>query len=58
MRIKIGEYITEVNRVWVRETDININGDFYHTGEDTKTIGNQLLTQGYADLTNYKTLLE
>ena len=54
MRIKIGEYIEEVNCVCVRNTDIMIGTKFLNTGEDTEKIGNQLLTQGYADLTNYR----
>lgn len=54
MRIKRGEYIEEVDKIVVRETDIIINTDFYATGDDTEKIGNQLLTQGYADLSIYK----
>lgn len=54
MRIKIGEYIEEVNCVFVRNTDIMIGTKFFPTGEDTEKIGNQLLTQGYADLSAYR----
>lgn len=53
MRIKKGEYIVEVNKVQIRETDICIDTKFYNTGEDTIRLGKQLLVEGYADLTPY-----
>lgn len=53
MRIKRNEYIIEVDRVWIRSGDIFINGNYYKTGSDTEKIEQQLLTEGYADLTGY-----
>lgn len=54
MRIKIGEYIRVVEKVWVRDTDIVIDTKFYQTGEQTQTIADQLLKDGYADLTSFE----
>lgn len=54
MRIKEGEYIREVKCVQIRKTDIIVNCIFYQTERDTEKIGNQLLTQGYADLSDYR----
>lgn len=54
MRIKFGEYIKEVDSVWIRDTDILINTDFYRTGEQTQEIADKLLKYGYADLTSFK----
>lgn len=54
MRIKDGTYIDEVKHIQVRESDIIINCTFYQTKGDTEKIENQLLTQGYADLSAYK----
>ena len=54
MRIKEGEYIREVKCVQIRKTDIIVNCIFYQTERDTEKIGNQLLTQGYADLSAYR----
>jgi hypothetical protein len=54
MRIKIGEYIREVKKVWVRDTDISIDTNFYQTKEQTQVIAEQLLKDGYADLTDFE----
>lgn len=54
MRIKYGEFIREVKCVQIRKTDIIVDYIFYQTEGDTEKIGNQLLTQGYADLSKYK----
>ena len=57
MRIKLGEYIHEVDKVWVRTRDICIGTTFYQTGDKTQEIGEQLFKEGYADLTPFKTCL-
>jgi len=54
MRIKVGEYIREVKKVWVRDTDIYIDTNFYQTGEQTQVIADKLLKEGYADLTSFE----
>lgn len=54
MRIKVGEYIYTVDKVWVRETDLMIGNKFYQTGNRTEEIADQLLKNGYADLTHFK----
>ena len=53
MRIKDGEYIYEVDKVCVREDDIQIGLNFFQTKKQTQQIGRQLLENGYADLTNF-----
>ena len=55
MRIKLGEYIHEVDKIWVRTRDICIGITFYQTGDKTQEIGEQLFKEGYADLTPFKT---
>lgn len=54
MRIKYGEFIREVECVQIRKSDIVVKCEFYGTKGDTEKIGEQLLTQGYADLSAYK----
>lgn len=54
MRVKIGEYIKEISNIWVRDTDIAIGTQFYQTNEQTEKIANQLLKEGYADLTDFE----
>lgn len=54
MRIKVGEYIRKANRVWIRDTDIEIDDKFYQTGIQTQEIADQLLKEGYADLTSFE----
>lgn len=54
MRIKYGEYITEIDQVWIRKNDIEINFQFYQTGNQTDKIAKQLLEKGYADLSSFK----
>jgi len=55
MRIKFDNTIEEVEKVTVRTevSDIGINGKFYRTGDKTNAIGEQLLKDGYADLSSY-----
>lgn len=54
MRIKNGDYIQEVEKVQVRSEDIVVGTYFFLTKEHTKEIGDQLLKQGYADLTEFE----
>lgn len=56
MRIKTGEYIQEVNTIWIRSDDIEVNNRFYQTKEYTNEISTQLLEKGYADLTKFPIL--
>lgn len=53
MRIKDGEDIYEVDKVCIREDDIQIGLIFYQTKEHTQKISKQLLEKGYADMTNF-----
>lgn len=54
MRVKFGEYITEVEQVWIRTDDIVIKQCFYQTGEQTENIAKQLLEKGYVDLSAFE----
>ena len=58
MRIKTGRYIKEIKKVCTRKTDILIDSMVYLTGDDTEKIEKQLLELGYADLSNYRAILE
>lgn len=55
MRIKYGNYIKTVEEVKIREEvgDIWADGYYYRTGDNTSAIGEQLLKNGYADLSSY-----
>ena len=54
MRIMVGNHIFEAHDVRFNETFIAINHEFYSSGMDTKKLKDQLLINGYADLTKYR----
>lgn len=53
MRIRYGNYIGVVVKVEIMSGEIWADGYCYRTGDDTSVIGEQLLKEGYADLSSY-----
>lgn len=56
MRIKDGWSIKEINEIIVRDNDVVIDRVIFQTGDKTNEISDSLLTQGYADLTEFRRL--
>lgn len=54
MRIKDGWSIKEINEIIVRDNDVVIDRVIFQTGDKTNEISDSLLTQGYADLTEFR----